>query len=163
MKCCLGSLIILFTSAAAWAQVDPAGPMNRITSAGIRDSTMIDLSVPSVNDPAAIEMLFTEGNSIASILDGLKEKGFHIQYKEKHFTPEMTLVSLPTGTRIDEVLREILEPWNFRVYRSPMGQWIVTPNKKRGAPPTPATRELLDHYKNVHHPDDATAQRSDEQ
>ena len=149
--------------ASSWAQTDPGGPMNRITSASIRESTMIDISVPSVNDPAAIEMLFTEGNSIASILEGLKEKGFHIQYKEKHLLPEMTLLSLPTATRIDDVLREILEPWNFRVYRSPLGHWVVTPNKKRGSSvPTPATRELLDHYKNVHRPEDGAAQRPDE-
>jgi hypothetical protein len=105
---------------------------------------MIDLSMPSVNDPAAIEMLFSEGNTIASILEGLKEKGFHIRYKEKHFLPTMTLLALPESTSIDDVLREILEPWNFRVYRSPLGHWIVTPNKNKASPaPRDETHDTL--------------------
>lgn len=123
----LGLGVALLSSVSlAWAQ-----GMNSMTSAGVRNGTMLDLSVPSVSDPAAIEMLFREGNTITSILDGLNEKGFHIRYKKKHFLPEMTLLALPESTRIDEVLREILEPWNFSVYHSPMGQWVVTPNKKK--------------------------------
>lgn len=137
-------LVLVSSAPLTWAQSDPNSPMDRISSAGVRDSTMIDLSMPSVNDPAAIDMLFKEGSPIASILEGLNEKGFHIRYKEKHFLPEMTLLALPEGTRIDEVLREILEPWNFRVYRSPLGHWVVTPTKKKATPaPRDETHETL--------------------
>ena len=125
---------------------------------------MLDLSMPSVSDPAAVDMLFQEGNTIASILEGLKEKGFHIRYKEKQFLPSMTLLSLPTATRIDDVLSEILEPWNFRVYRSPLGHLVVTQNKKKKVAnmSDESTRELLEHYKNVHHPEDDSAGRSEQ-
>jgi hypothetical protein len=137
-------LMLASCASLTWAQSDPNSPMDRISSAGVRDSTMIDLTMPSVNDPAAVEMLFKEGNTIASILEGLKEKGFHIRYKEKHFLPTMTLLALPESTSIDDVLREILEPWNFRVYRSPLGQWIVTPNKKKASPaPRDETHDTL--------------------
>lgn len=145
----LGALF-LCSMPIGWAQESPSSPMNSITSAGIRDATTLDLTLPSVNDPAAVDMLFREGNTILSVLDGLKEKGFHLQYKEKHFLPSMTLLSLPKGSRIDEVLREILEPWNFKVRRSPLGQWIVAPNKKKVSTGTdPRTQELLEHYRNA--------------
>lgn len=138
------ALALVCVAPLTWAQTDPNAGMDSIASAGVRDSTMIDLTLPSVNDPAAVEMLFKEGNTIASILEGLKEKGFNIRYKEKHFLPSMTLLALPESTRIDEVLREILEPWNFRVYRSPLGHWIVTPNKKKATPaPRDETHEAL--------------------
>jgi hypothetical protein len=76
----------------------------------------------------------------------------------------MTLLSLPTATRIDDVLSEILEPWNFRVYRSPLGHLVVTQNKKKKVAnmPDENTRELLEHYKNVHHPEDDSAGRSEQ-
>ncbi len=106
---------------------------------------MIEVTtLQTVNDPAAAEMLFREGTSIMAILEGLREKGFNIQYKEQHFLPSMTLVSLPQSTRIDELLREILEPWNFRVNRTPVGHWVVRPNKKKHSPaPMDETHEKL--------------------
>lgn len=107
------------------------GVMTSITSAAMNDNKLVDLSVPSVNDPHEVELLFKEGDEITSILDSLNKKGFHIQYKKNQFQPSMTLVSLPTATEIDDVLREILEPWDFRVYRTAYGKVIVTPDKKR--------------------------------
>ncbi len=159
------SLMLGSSASVAWAQMDAGtANANSIGNAGVRDSTMLDLSMPSVSDPAAVDMLFQEGNTIASILEGLKEKGFHIRYKEKQFLPSMTLLSLPTATRIDDVLSEILEPWNFRVYRSPLGHLVVTQNKKKKVAnmPDENTRELLEHYKNVHHPEDNSAGRSEQ-
>jgi hypothetical protein len=143
--------VLMSTVSLAWAR-DPNADvgMDSIASAGVRDSKLLDLSMPSVNDPAAVDMLFKEGEPIASILDGLNERGFHIEYRKKHLLPTMTLLSLPKAERIDEVLREMVEPWNFKVYRSPMGQWIVTPNKKKVSTGSdPRTRELLEHYKDL--------------
>lgn len=162
----VGLCVVLgWSISLAWGQGGPgeAANQNSMGNAGIRDGAMIDLSLPSVNDPAAVDMLFAEGNTITSVLEGLKEKGFNIKYKEKHFEPSMTLQSLPTASRIDDVLREILEPWNFRVYRSPMGHWVVTPDKKKAAnQPDEKTRALLDRYKKVHHPEDQSSARSGE-
>lgn len=89
------------------------------------------------NDPMQVEMLFKEGNAIVDILKGLKDKGFALDYKEKQVPREMTLLSLPKSTRIDDVLREILEPWNLSLYHSPYGRWVVRPDKnKRGKTPS---------------------------
>ena len=141
------SVVLLSSASLAWGQQIDAQTANEnsLGNAAVNiGSPMIDLSMPSVNDPAAVEMLFKEGNTIASILEGLKEKGFHIQYRKKHFLPEMTLLSLPESTRIDDLLREILEPWNFRVYRSPLGQLVVVPNKKKiSRTPSDETHETL--------------------
>lgn len=154
-------LALISSVSLAWAQ-DPDAPMNSISSAGIAESKLLDLSQPSVSDPAAVDMLFKEGDAIASILGGLKEKGFHIQYREKHFLPTMTLLSLPKADRIDDVLREIVEPWNFSVYRSPLGQWVVTPNKKKVSTGTDSkTRELVKRYKDTHRSQDEPASSGD--
>ncbi len=138
-------LFILTTASPVLAQTDPSvANQNSLGNAGINDGRLIDLSIPSVSDPAAVDMLFKEGSPLASILEGLNEKGFHIRYKAKHFDPTMTLLSLPESSRIDDVLREILEPWSFRVYRSPMGHLVVTPGKKKTSPaPRDETHEKL--------------------
>jgi hypothetical protein len=124
-------LVLVAAVSLTWAQGRDPGPMNSITSAGVNSNKLLDISVPSVNDPHAVDLLFKEGDEITSILDELNKKGFHIEYKKKHFLPTMTLVSLPQETEIDAVLREILEPWNFNVYRTPFGKVVVTPDKKK--------------------------------
>ncbi len=141
---CVG-LVLGLSVPVAWAQMDAAtANANSIGNAGVNDNALLDVNVPWVNDPASADILFQEGSTIASILDALKEKGFHIQYKEKHLSPTMTLLSLPKATSIDEVLREILEPWNLSVYRSPLGPYIVKPNKRKASPaPKDETHETL--------------------
>lgn len=129
-------LVLMSAASITWAQgwnPDPTATMDRMNSASVRDDKMIDLSQPSVSDPKAVDLLFREGDELSSILAALNEKGFHIEYKEKHFLPSMTLLAIPTEDRIDDVLREILEPWDFRVYRTPLGKIVVTPTKKRKA------------------------------
>ena len=125
-------LLLASTTALAgnefYGGMDPTGSL---ANAGVADATMVDMTMVRESDPAAVDMLFKEGNTIASILDGLKEKGFPIDYKKKSVPPTMTLVALPKGTRIDDVLKEILEPWNMSVHHSPLGKWIVRPNKKK--------------------------------
>jgi hypothetical protein len=76
-------------------------------------------------------MLFKEGNAIVDILKGLKDKGFKLDYKEKQIPRSMTLLSLPKSTQIDEVLREILEPWDLALYHNPYGRWVVRPEKNK--------------------------------
>jgi hypothetical protein len=123
-------LVLVSSGSLTWAQNPDRGVMNSMTSASMSESKLVDVNTLSVNDPDQVDVLFKEGNTIASILDELKEKGFHIKYREKQFSPTMTLVSLPKATEIDDVLREILEPWGFDVRRLPTGQWIVIPMKK---------------------------------
>ncbi|HEY5810576.1 MAG TPA: hypothetical protein VIT67_21585 [Povalibacter sp.] len=125
-------LVLVLNVSVAWAQeaYSEPGVMTALTKASVNETKLFDVSQISVNDPAQADMLFKEGNTIASILAELKQKGFHIQYRAKQFPPNMTLQSLPTATDIDDVLREILEPWDFDIRRSPTGQWVVIPAKQ---------------------------------
>jgi hypothetical protein len=127
----MGFLLASTTALAGTEFYGGLDPQGSLAHAGVADAAMIDMTMGRESDPTAVDMLFKEGNTIASILDGLKEKGFHIDYKKKNVPPTMTLIALPKGTRIDDVLEEILEPWNMRVYHSPLGKWIVRPNKKK--------------------------------
>lgn len=83
------------------------------------------------NDPMQIDMLFKEGAPIADILKGLKKKGFPIDFKPQNVPPSMILLSLPKATQIDDVLREILEPWHLDLYHSPYGKWVIRPTKQK--------------------------------
>ena len=93
------------------------------------------------NDPMQVEMLFKEGNAIIDILKGLKDKGFAIDFKEKQIPRWMTLLSLPKSTRIDDVLREVLAPWNLSLYHNPYGRWVVRPDKNKPPATPPADVE----------------------
>lgn len=141
----VAALALLSTTSLALAQTDAVRNQQGLKHDFAADRLLVDAAtLETVNDPAAADVLFREGTPILAILKDLTEKGFHIKYKEKHFLPTMTLVRLPESTRIDKLLREILEPWNFRVNRTPVGHWIVRPNKKKRTPaPMDETHEEL--------------------
>ena len=101
-------------------------------------STLVNHFANEANDPKQIDLLFKEGNTIAQVLQGLKDKGFAIDFKKEYVPPTMTLLTLPKSTRIDEVLREILEPWNLSVFHTPLGHWVVRPEKTKRADDSPA-------------------------
>jgi hypothetical protein len=108
------------------------GVFSRDTSpASMNDTPMAAYYDTTVNDPHAVDLLFREGNTIRSVLDGLSDKGFHIQYKKEQILPTMTLLALPKNSRIDLLLQEILKPWDLKAYHSPLGQWIVRREKKK--------------------------------
>ena len=128
-------LLLMLGVSSAWAQV-AGGPTKDARLENIEggiSEPQTRATISTVNDPAAAELLFKEGTPVVSILEDLNKKGFHIEYKEKQFVPAMTLLSIPESTKIDDVLREILEPWAFRVYRSATGKLIVVPEKKSKA------------------------------
>jgi hypothetical protein len=119
------TIALMFWSVASFAQ------MTSISSAGVRGGALLDVHESSSNDPAAVDLLFKEGNSLVSIIDGLKAKGFQIEYKKGLVQPTMTLLALPKTERIDDVLHEMLTPWNLDVYHSPYGKWVIRPVKKK--------------------------------
>lgn len=124
------AVAVISTATPAWSQSGGAPPQ----AAGPYDKTLMDVNLlPTLNDPHEVDILFKEGSPITEILEGLNQKGFHIEYRKKQFLPTMTLLKLPEGTVIDDVLREILEPWDFKVFRNPIGKLIVTPTKKSKA------------------------------
>ncbi len=133
----LAMLLVSIASVSFAQQGGAAGVMTTEAKNGtVADNRLMDVNVIGVSDPSQVDMMFKEGDSILSILEELNEKGFHIQYRKKQFTDEMILLNLPTATDIDSMLQEILEPWHFRSYRTPMGKVVVTPvkyKKTRGA------------------------------
>jgi len=128
----LALLLMSIASISSAQQGEALGVMTQETRNGtVADNRLMDVNAIGVSDHSQVDMLFTEGDSILSILKELNEKGFHIQYREKQFTDEMILLNLPTATDIDGMLNEILEPWHFRSYRTPMGKVVVTPVKQK--------------------------------
>ena len=128
----LALLLMSIASISSAQQGEALGVMTQETRNGtVADNRLMDVNAIGVSDPSQVDMLFTEGDSILSILKELNEKGFHIRYREKQFTDEMILLNLPTATDIDGMLNEILEPWHFRSYRTPMGKVVVTPVKQK--------------------------------
>ena len=128
LRLCCGFIALI----SANVVVAEEGVFSRDSSpAGMHDTPMATYYDSTVNDPKAIDLLFKEGTTIQSILDGLSDKGFHIKYKKQQLPPTMTLLALPKNTRIDLLLEEILEPWNLNVYHTPLGQWIVKPAKAK--------------------------------
>ncbi|HEU4485071.1 MAG TPA: hypothetical protein VFR96_06245 [Povalibacter sp.] len=131
LKALIGSVVglaLMFTMFSAGAQT--TGVMTFESKSQMANSNvLLDVNQIGVNDPAQVDMLFKEGDSIASILKTLNEKGFHIQYREKQVPPTMVLLSMPESTSIDDVLNEILEPWHLSAYRTHFGKVVIKPAK----------------------------------
>ncbi len=128
----LAMLLVSIASVSFAQQGGAAGVMTTEAKNGtVADNRLMDVNVIGVSDPSQVDVLFREGDSILSILRELKDKGFHIQYREKQFSEDMILLELPTATDIDSMLKEILEPWHFTTYRTPMGKVVVTPVKQK--------------------------------
>jgi len=129
LRASLMGFVLLMAGGTAFAQA-PKGPYDSAFPIA-ESSVLVNHFANEANDPKQVELLFKEGNTIAEVLEGLKEKGFAIDYKKKYVPPTMTLLALPKSTRIDDVLREILEPWNLSVFHSPLGRWVIRPDKNK--------------------------------
>ena len=79
----------------------------------------------ATNDPAAVSIPLRAGASLESVLVALNARGFRIVYSSALVLPTMTLREVPTATRIDELLREILTPWNLRAVHAANGDWLI--------------------------------------
>ena len=79
----------------------------------------------SKNDPAAVSVPMRAGATLESVLTALNARGFRIVYSSALVQPTMTLREVPTATRIDELLREILTPWNLRAVHAANGDWLI--------------------------------------
>jgi hypothetical protein len=131
LKVLIGSVLgltLMFTMFSAGAQT--TGVMQFESKSQLANSnTLLDVNQIGVNDPAQVDVLFKEGDSIASILKTLNEKGFHIQFRKKQVPETMVLLSMPEATSIDDVLNEILEPWHLSAYRTHFGKVVIKPLK----------------------------------
>ena len=77
------------------------------------------------NDPAAVSVPLRAGATLDSVLAALNARGFRIVYSSALVQPTMTLREVPTATRIDQFLREILTPWNLRAVHAANGDWLI--------------------------------------
>ena len=87
----------------------------------------------STNEPRAVEIPLYAGATVESVLKALNERGFHITYSSEQVLPTMTLLERPKSTRIDMLLREILEPYDLHADHTAYGEWKVKPKKKKPA------------------------------
>ena len=85
------------------------------------------------NEPRAAEIPLYAGATIESVLQALNAKGFRITYDPEQVRPTMTLIERPKSTRIDMLLREILEPYDLHADHTAYGEWKVKPIKKKKA------------------------------
>jgi len=66
------------------------------------------------------------------VLDALVEKGFLIKWTPEQVLPTMTILERPKATRIDNVLNEILKPYDMRAdHNLQDGGYRVRPLKKK--------------------------------
>jgi hypothetical protein len=85
----------------------------------------------ATNEPRAVEIPLYPGATVESVLKALNDRGFRIKYNPEQVLPTMTLLERPKATRIDTLLREILQPYDLHADHTPYGEWKVKPIKKK--------------------------------
>jgi len=93
------------------------------------------------NEPRAVEIPLYAGALLTDVLEALKSKGFHINYSSELVLPTMTLLTRPKATRIDDLLREILAPYDLRASRGALGTWVIGPKKTKKVKEVTETEE----------------------
>jgi hypothetical protein len=83
------------------------------------------------NEPRAVQIPLYPGATVESVLKALNERGFRIKYNPEQVLPTMTLLERPKSTRIDMLLREILQPYDLHADHTLYGEWKVKPKKKK--------------------------------
>jgi hypothetical protein len=86
----------------------------------------------SVADPKAVEVPLYAGAPISAVLTALTDKGFRIKWNPDQVLPTMTVLEKPKSTRIDNLLNEILKPYDMRAdHNLQDGGYRVKPLKKK--------------------------------
>ena len=105
----------------------------------------LDMSFPSASapgtdadvrakraDPSAVQIPLYAGAPVRDVLQALNDKGFLIKWDPEQVLPTMKLLERPRATRIDNLLTEILTPYELRADHNLMdGGWRVRPTKKK--------------------------------
>lgn len=92
------------------------------------------------------------GATLESALTLLNSRGHRIVYSSALVKPSMTLRTAPNATRIEDLLEEILAPWNLRAVAAANGDWLVVAAPRTGppssradpAPPEPEQLQTID-------------------
>jgi len=101
---------------------------------------------PAKNDPQAVNVPLRAGASVESVLAALNARGFRIVYSSALVQPSMTLRDVPKATRIDELLKEILAPWNLRAVHAANGDWLIVAERM----PMTMEKDIVDdHFESI--------------
>jgi hypothetical protein len=85
-----------------------------------------------VIDPRAVEIPLKPGTLVSDVLTALTDKGFRIKWKTEQVLPTMTLLEKPKATRVDNLLNEILAPYDLRADPDLLkGGYLVKQVKKK--------------------------------
>ncbi|MFL6549319.1 MAG: TonB-dependent receptor plug domain-containing protein, partial [Povalibacter sp.] len=80
-------------------------------------------------------MAFRPGMTLEAALATLNAQGYRIVYSSALVRDNMRLQEAPQATRIDDLLREILTPWNLAAINDTNGDWLIVKNKAPNAVP----------------------------
>jgi len=85
-----------------------------------------------VVDPKAVQIPLKPGTPLSEVLTALTEKGFRIKWKPDQVSPDMKLLEKPKATRVDNLLNEILKPYDMRADADLMrGGYLIKDLKKK--------------------------------
>jgi hypothetical protein len=99
------------------------------------------------NDPASVSVPMRAGATLESVLAALNARGYRIVYSSALVQPTMVLREVPKATRIDELLREILTPWNLRAVHAANGDWLIV---SYAVPATTTEVDIVeDHFESI--------------
>jgi len=127
------AIALLLRFATVCGAQSPAGPGGQGgPEIGEQDAQGTDADVRhGVADPRAVVIPLYAGAPIVEVLTALVAKGFKIKWSPKDVLPTMKIVERPKATRIDNVLNEILKPWDLHADHNQMdGGYRVRPLKK---------------------------------
>jgi hypothetical protein len=122
-------IVLLSLAGQCAAQIGPQGGAQIGDQAG--QGTDPDVR-HSASDPMAVEIPLYAGAPISAVLTALIDKGFKIKWSPEEVLPTMTLLERPKATRIDNLLNEILKPYDMRAdHNLQDGGYRVKPLKKK--------------------------------
>src|SRR3982751_5953541 len=117
-------IVLLCVAGACNAQTQPSTqlPQGQGTDPDVRQRAA---------DPRAVEVPLYAGAPVSGVLQALVDKGFLIKWSHEDVLPTMTLLERPKSTRIDNLLNEILKPYDLRAdHNLQDGGYRVRPMKK---------------------------------
>jgi outer membrane cobalamin receptor len=83
------------------------------------------------------------GDSLQSALATLNSLGYRVLYSSAVVQADMTLAAKPRSNGIENVLEEILSPWNLRAIKAANGDWLIVRAGNGRSMRTPAASESL--------------------
>jgi hypothetical protein len=89
-------------------------------------SMVLAPAVPGA-DATVSELRLRAGDSLEGTLGLLNHRGYRIVFSSALVRPDMKLRAAPKAKRVDELLDEILRPWNLRAIVADNGDWLIVP------------------------------------